>query len=368
MIKFLKEKGFAILLLSVIFTSSSLFWTRGTAHNQEELSGIKLGWPISFVVQDYSQLSPPEWWWPNRIGLGTPQEYPVSFRSLQFYFSVALNFLIIFNILFVVLELNPRLFLLRKIISVKYIIGAVGVALLALITFFVILASSTRSQMGVGIPPPYIVPPQPIISSIVSAGAEVQTAQPLSVEDIKTMLPARPIDESQIPKWKSYTSQKLGVTLKYPPNYLVVEVEETTTPAIGASVSILIMEDTLHNREYAKKMNPDFDYVIPEDRRNVDIEPGQGISLSRSVANNFTGDVTQWFGDRAQRIFDRNVYAPIKFLGIDSVAYKGEGLFTFDGVIFEKKGYLYQFGVQYDSPTLAPRSDFYKIISTVRFE
>lgn len=160
----------------------------------------------------------------------------------------------------------------------------------------------------------------------------------------------------------------MGITFKYPLSYIVVEVEEPTTPAIGASVSLWILEDTLHNREYAKKMNPNFDYDIPDNRKNADIELGQGISLSRSVASDFTGDVTRWFGDNSQRIFDRNVYAFARFLGMDSVAYKGEGLSTFDGVIFERKRYLYQFGVQYDSPALAPRSDFYKIISTVEFE
>lgn len=194
MLKILKEKGFAVLLLSVIFTFSSLFWTNDTVHNHGDLSSIELGWPISFVVQDHSQLDPPSWWWPNRIGLGTPQEYPVSFRPSSFFFSVALNFLIIFNIVFVVLELNPRLLFLRKIVSVKYIMGAVGVALFATVSFFVIFTSNTRSQMGVGIPPPYIEPPQAPVPAVMEYHPSL-------------MYPV---------EWKTFVSQKLGFSFEYP--------------------------------------------------------------------------------------------------------------------------------------------------------
>lgn len=203
MIKFFKEKGFAILLLSVVFTFSSLFWTRNTVHKQEELSGIELGWPVPFVVQDYSQLSPPQQWFANRIGLGTPQEYPASLRFLPLSFSIALNFLVIFNIVFVVIELNPRLLLLRRIVSTEYILGAVGVALLALVTFFVIFASNTRSQMGVGIPPPYIPTPQP--------------QQPIFLEH-------HPSSVSPV-EWKTFESQKLGFSFEYPTEWGTVAEE-----------------------------------------------------------------------------------------------------------------------------------------------
>lgn len=203
MIKFLKEKWLAILLLSVIFTFSSLFWTRDTVHNQGELSGIELGWPISFVVQDYSQLSPPEHWFANRIGLGTPQEYPASLRFLPLSFSIALNFLIIFNIVFAVIELNPRLLLLRRIVSTKYILGAVGITLLALITFFSIFMSITRSPMGVGIPPPYVPTPQP--------------TQPILLEYHPSLM--YPVE------WKTFVSQKLGFSFEYPTEWGTVAEE-----------------------------------------------------------------------------------------------------------------------------------------------
>lgn len=367
MIKFLKEKWFAVLLLSVIFTFSSLFWTRDTVYNQRDLSDVALGWPIVFVIQDYSQLSPPDQWFANRIGFGIPQEYPASLRFSPLFFSIAINFLIIFNIVFAVVELNSGLLFLRRIVSVKYVMSAVGLALLAFVSFFVIFTSTARPQMGVGIPPPYIQPPQPKISGMASVDTEVQTAQPLSIEDIKMMLPVRAIDDSQIREWKSYSSQKLGIAFKYPSNYLVVEVEKLGIGNIGTSTIILIMEDTSYNREIAKRSNSNFDYVIPEDRKNAELEGGYSISLSKSVASSTQG-VAQWFENNFRGIGDQSVNAFAEFLGIDSVIYKGIGKYTFDGVIFEKSGYLYQFDVQYDSSTLAPRSDFYKIISTVKFE
>lgn len=65
-IKFFREKGLAILLLSVIFTFSSLFWMNDIVYNRKDLGAIELGWPISFVVQNHSQLDPPEYWFPRK--------------------------------------------------------------------------------------------------------------------------------------------------------------------------------------------------------------------------------------------------------------------------------------------------------------
>ena len=190
----------------------------------------------------------------------------------------------------------------------------------------------------------------------------------LSTKEVRDIIPSRPLDESQTQGWNKYVSQKLGISFKYPPNYLVVEVEDSTTPSIGTSVSIAVMEDTPHNQSVAKKLNSNFDYDVPESFKNVDIEPGQGINLSKSVASGFTQDIMQWFEEGGIQIGDHAVYAPSNFIGMDSVLFQGEGLYIFDGVIFEREGYLYQFDVQhYDSPE-SPRSDFYKIISTVEFK
>ena len=190
--------------------------------------------------------------------------------------------------------------------------------------------------------------------------------QTLSTKEIRDMIPSRSIDESEVQEWKNYTSEKLGISFKYPPQYIVVEVKETGAPTIGSSTFLMVLEDTTHNRQYAKTRNPDFDYDIPEDQKNVDIEPGQGISFFKSVEGGFTQDDVERY--KSEKIADRSVSAPVDFIGIDSIVYQAEGLFTFDGVIFEKGGYLYQFIVQYFNSPESLRDDFYKIISTVEFQ
>lgn len=217
--EFFKEKGFAILLLSIIFTFGSLFWTSDVVYDHGDLSNIELGWPISFAVQDHSQLDPPEWWFPHRIGFGLPQEYSTSLNFSPLGFSIVLNFLIIFSVVFAILKLNPRLLFLEKIISVKYIALAVSASLLALISFFV-FAHITRTKINTEVAPPDISSlPPPLENKIgVIIDRAQQSDQSTDIQKIVTQIPSWPIDENQTREWKSYTSQKLGITFKYPPN------------------------------------------------------------------------------------------------------------------------------------------------------
>jgi len=198
---------------------------------------------------------------------------------------------------------------------------------------------------------------------------EDQPEEELKIQEVIDMIPSRLIAESEMQEWKSYTSEKLRISFKYPPNYIVVEVKELGTPTIGASVLLMVLEDTPHNRQYAKTRNTDFDYNIPEEQKNADIEAGQNISLSKSIEGGFTQNVVEWFGEhKSEKLFDRNVYAAADFIGIDALIYQAEGIVTADGVIFENRGYLYQFDVQYYNSPESPRDDFYKIISTVEFK
>lgn len=174
-IDFLKEKGFAILLLSVIFTLGTLFWTSDIVNDHNDLSSIDLGWPVDFVSQSKSQLDPPDWWFPHSYGLGAPQEYPLHIDLGLFAFAIFVNFLIIFSVLFFVFRFNPNLYFLRDIISVKYIVGAVMLVFLGLISFLV-FDSITRPQIGEGIPPPQVpesVQVQSLVPSIVIPSHEL---------------------------------------------------------------------------------------------------------------------------------------------------------------------------------------------------
>jgi len=85
--------------------------------------------------------------------LGSPLEYSLHFYLPQFTLGTLVNFLIIFSAFFLIFKLNPNMHFLRKIISIKYIAGAIALAFLAFISF-IIFDSITRPQINEGIPPP----------------------------------------------------------------------------------------------------------------------------------------------------------------------------------------------------------------------
>lgn len=186
--------------------------------------------------------------------------------------------------------------------------------------------------------------------------------QTLSTKELREMLSSASLDESEMQEWEIYTSEKLRISFMYPPEYMVVERGE-----VGTDVSLRIFEDTPHNRHVEKILNPDFEYVIPEDQRNLDFEPwSQVISFNKSIEGGFTQDIVEWYREnKSGKNADNDVYTSVDFIGIDSVVYQAEGLFAFDGVMFERGGYLYQFIVQYFNSPESPRDNFYKIISTI---
>ena len=195
---FLKEKGIAILFLSVIFTLSSVMWTSDVVLSQADMGSIKLGWPIDFLIQDRSQLDPPTWWFPHNMGLGLPQEYAIiTFRFPLFLFDVTINFLIILAILFSVLKFNPKLYFLAKVISAKYIAGTIGLISILLISFVTFDGHTNKLRIGAGIPSPMEMPPTPL-------------ARINNLNEVLIYLKKEPQTIAEIPEWKTYTSEKLG--------------------------------------------------------------------------------------------------------------------------------------------------------------
>ncbi len=190
----------------------------------------------------------------------------------------------------------------------------------------------------------------------------------LNTTEVESNLSTSVIDNNEIQKWGNYTSEKLKISFRYPQNYIVVETSSPNMSSIGTSTYIVLMKNTSYNKQYAKTINSDFDYNIPDGQENIDIEPGQSISLSRSISSIFVKDITKWFKENmAGKYADRISYSQAYFMGMSSVAYRAEGLFMIDGVLFEKGGYLYQFSVQYYNSPESPRNDFYKIVSTLKF-
>jgi len=179
-----------------------------------------------------------------------------------------------------------------------------------------------------------------------------------------------PVNENkEIQKLENYTSEKTGISFKYPSNYIVVEAKEPSVSIVGTSTSIVLMENTPHNKQYAKTINSDFDYIVPEDQKNIDIESGQSIWFIRLVSNTSSKDILKWFKENmAGKYADSISYSQGDFMGRSSVEYKAEGLFSFEGIVFEREGFLYQFEVAYYNSPQSPRDNFYKIISTIEFQ
>ena len=89
------------VMVSCLFVLSSLFWTKDVANNHADLSTIELGWPRTFITQDYSSIDPPEDWYPYKVSFGLPQEYITDFRGLNFL----LNWVIVAAGMFIVLSI-----------------------------------------------------------------------------------------------------------------------------------------------------------------------------------------------------------------------------------------------------------------------
>ncbi len=170
--------------------------------------------------------------------------------------------------------------------------------------------------------------------------------QILNIKEIREKISSSSLDDSEMQEWKSYTSEKLGISFKYPSDYLVMETEK-----------IRIFKNTPDHRRVEKILN-------------LEPEPwSQVITFNKSINGGFTQDIVQWYKEnKFGKNADSDVYAPADFIGVDAVAYRAEGLFMFDGIFFEKGGSLYQFSVQYFNSPESPRDNFYKIISTIEFK
>ena len=71
-------KHLKVLFLSnlIVFASLSIpvkVW------NKADMAAVELGYPLSFVTQDFSRLDPPSF--PRYYASGIPWEYPLSFHK-----------------------------------------------------------------------------------------------------------------------------------------------------------------------------------------------------------------------------------------------------------------------------------------------
>lgn len=161
MIKFLKERFLAVLFLSVIFTFSSLFWTSDVVYYPNQLNSIDLGWPVDFAVQNYSQLTPPLYWFPNKVGFGLPQEYPVHINLLSLFINISFSFVVMFLLTFAILKTYPNSKVLSELTKARYIAGFVVSISVLFILYMIFSSNINQLRRGVGVSPPMIEKPIP---------------------------------------------------------------------------------------------------------------------------------------------------------------------------------------------------------------
>ena len=94
----------ASLVLTFLFLFSSLFLPV-TINRHEELSEIKLGLPVNFLIQDQSHYDPPLPW---QVHLSSALESPTRILWVQFAVSFVLVFILIFGILNVFKSIYSR--------------------------------------------------------------------------------------------------------------------------------------------------------------------------------------------------------------------------------------------------------------------
>ena len=155
---FFKSHIWAIILLALFFTVSSLFWTTDTVRSHADLDNLSFGWPVSFVEQNFSRLSPPAWFFPHDYGFGLPQEYSsmLSWEALLFSWSInAMWLLFVFFLLYTTFHKTQRFF---RFLSIPWILGTFVVLLLCSIIFLVTIHYTNKPPKVYSIPPEVQLP------------------------------------------------------------------------------------------------------------------------------------------------------------------------------------------------------------------
>ncbi len=225
-----------------------------------------------------------------------------------------------------------------------------GIVVVAIISIFIFVQSKNERNIT-------NTQPENINTTINIPASKIN-----NLNEVLSRLKNEPPTVAEIVGWKTYTSERLGITFQYPPYYLIIEPKEPATPFIGASTLITILEDT-----------PNIRYLIENKDENLDHQAS--IGFMKTISSDNTESIVQWSENykRLRGDTDEDIYidTPVTFLSKDAVAFYGRGYYNFDGIILNHKGYLYQFSVDYDTydnTKLKGRSDFYQIISTIKFK
>ncbi len=177
---------------------------------------------------------------------------------------------------------------------------------------------------------------------------EIQPELPVektqSIQDAVHKIETLDISTTDLSRWDTYSSEKIGISFKYPPYMFVDEGD------IEGVHSIRVYDDTPENHEYVKNLSKGE-------------PPSSYIGIGSSV-------MTEPFNSKEfMKRFDESVIGrEIEVLGNPGMVYTGHAKELFDGVIVTRDMKQYGFGVSYkQADDIRIRNDFYSLLSTLTF-
>ncbi len=155
-VTFLKRHTLAVVFLGFLFSGSSIFWTEDLMFSDAQLYSANFGWPVAFLEQNFSQLSPLKSDYPIIMKVGSPLEYPAHISNEVFIAAWLFNsawFFVVFFLLYVTI---PQIRFIFRLLYARYIFGVCLIAVVGLVSFFMYTTHKAQSQ-GVQVPPPSLM-------------------------------------------------------------------------------------------------------------------------------------------------------------------------------------------------------------------
>lgn len=86
------------LVLAILFTVSSIFWTTDMAHDAETLKRLEFGWPLPCIIQNQEKFEPPfphEMFFAWEVSSNSPDRPAMQLVPKNLVASIFLNFLVV---------------------------------------------------------------------------------------------------------------------------------------------------------------------------------------------------------------------------------------------------------------------------------
>ena len=86
------------LVLALLFTISSIFWTTDMAHDADTLKRLEFGWPFPYLIQNQEKFEPPfphEMFFAWEVSSNSPDRPAMQLVLKNLVASIFLNFLVV---------------------------------------------------------------------------------------------------------------------------------------------------------------------------------------------------------------------------------------------------------------------------------